>query len=350
MHKQFLLKALEQATLGRGKCSPNPSVGAIAVKDKTIIAQACHKGAGMPHAEQLLVAQFPKNTPGVTLYVTLEPCNHWGRTPPCVDFIIEHRIEKVVYAYKDPNPTVVKNGTPSLLKEHGIEVLFYEVAEINDFYKSYQLWMTTNKPWVTAKIAQTLNGKIAPLDGKKIMLSNTKCSEFTHQQRLCADVILTTATTVNCDDPLLTARVDDREISKNIAIIDAKLELNYESQALNLATICHVFYDESLEKPQNNKNCIYHGLKIFDGKFDLSEIIGHLGRLGYHDVWVEAGGKMFSALHLAGLVNTTYIYIVPSLLDDDAINAYSSTDIFTGSESISWQSMGNNMLAKIDWK
>lgn len=350
MHKQFLLRALEQAASVKGNCSPNPSVGAIAVKDKSIIAQACHHGAGMPHAEQLLVTKFPQNTPGVTMYVTLEPCNHWGRTPPCVDFIIQHGIQRVVYAYKDPNPVVVKNNTPSLLRKHGIEVIHYEVAEISNFYQSYQHWITTNKPWVTAKISQTLNGKIAPCAGKKVMLSNAKCAEFTHQQRLYTDVILTTAATINCDDPLLNARVKGGAVSKNIAIIDARLELNIAAKAPNLANTCHIFYDKSLSKPQNNKNFVYQGLKVSDGKFDLAEIIGHLGSLGYHDVWVEAGGKLFSALHQAGLVNTTYIYIVPSLLGDDAVDAYISEDIFANPKSVSWQAMDENMVAKIAWK
>ncbi len=350
MHKQFLLKALEQAFLGRGKCSPNPSVGAIAVKDKTIIAQAWHHGAGMPHAEQLLLTKFPANTPGVTLYVTLEPCNHWGRTPPCVDAIIKHGIERVVYAYTDPNPIVSINKTPLLLREQGIEVIYYELAEITEFYKSYNHWVVTGKPWVTAKIAQTLNGKIAPFGGGKVKLSNTKCDAFTHEQRLHSDVILTTATTINIDDPLLNARINGVSHAKHLAILDAKLKLNMDSQALNCAEICHIFYDNSLSEPEKQKNCVYHGLEVRNGKFDLAEIICHLGNIGYHDVWVEAGGKLFTALHNARLVNKTYLYIVPTLLEDNAIDAYVNVGLFDYPKSIGWQAMGDNLLAIIDWE
>ncbi len=350
MHKQFLLKALEQAFLGRGKCSPNPSVGAIAVKDKTIIAQAWHHGAGKSHAEQLLLTNFPENTSGVTLYVTLEPCNHWGRTPPCVDAIIRHGIERVVYAYNDPNPIVSCNKTPLLLREQGIEVIHYEVAEITDFYKSYQYWTKTNKPVVTAKIAQTLNGKIAPFDGKKVMLSNAKCAAFTHRQRLYSDVILTTATTINIDNPLLNARVDGVAHAKHLAILDAKLKLNMDSLAIDCAEVCHVFYDKSLIKPENHKKCVYHGLELQKGKFDLEEVICHLGKIGYHDVWVEAGGKLFTALHEEKLVQRTYLYIVPTLFADNAINAYSATGLFDSPKSINWQEMDDNMLAIIDWE
>lgn len=360
MHKQFLLKALEQAFLGRGKCSPNPSVGAIAVKDKTIIAQAWHHGAGKSHAEQLLLTKFPEHTSGVTLYVTLEPCNHWGRTPPCVDAIIRHGIEKVVYAYNDPNPIVSNNKTPALLKEHGIEVIYYPVAEITDFYKSYNYWTINHKPWVTVKIAQTLNGKIAPFDGKKVMLSNAKCAEFTHKQRLYSDVILTTATTINIDNPLLNARVDGHVHAKHVAILDANLKLNMDSQAIDCSEVCHIFYDKSFESKinsvnslVNNKNykkCVYHGFTVKGGKFDLTEIICHLGKIGYHDVWVEAGGKLFTALHAEKLVQKTYIYVVPTLLEDDAINAYHSMGLFDSPKSINWQNMDDNMLAIIDWE
>ena len=350
MHKQFLLKALEQAWLGRGKCFPNPSVGAIAVKDKTIIAQAFHHGAGKSHAEQLLLTKFPENTPGVTLYVTLEPCNHWGRTPPCVDAIVRHGIEKVVYAYTDPNPVVSINKTPLLLREKGIEVVNYKVDEITDFYKSYHHWIVTGRPRVTAKIAQTLNGKIAPFGAKRVTLSNQKCASFTHEQRLYTDVILTTAKTINIDNPLLNARVDGVSYPKHIAVLDAKLKLNMESQVISSAETCHIFYDCSLEKPKNHKKCVYHGFKVQNGKFDLAEIIGQLGSIGYHDVWVEAGGTLFTALHEEKLVQKTYVYIVPTLLEDNAVNAYRSTGLFDSPKSIKWREMDDNMLAIVDWE
>lgn len=349
MHKQFLLKALEQAYLGRGKCSPNPSVGAIAVKDKTIIAQAWHHGAGESHAEQLLLTKFPENTPGVTLYVTLEPCNHWGRTPPCVDAIIRHGIEKVVYAYSDPNPIVSRNKTPVILEQKGVEVIHYELAEITDFYKSYHYWTLTNKPWVTAKIAQTLNGKIAPLGGKKVMLSNAKCSNFTHKQRLYSDVILTTATTINIDNPLLNARVDGDVYPKNLAILDLNLRLDLSSQAIRCSEQCHIFYDKSLENYTDNQKCVYHGLEVKDGKFDLAEVICHLGKIGYHDVWVEAGGKLFTALHQERLVNKTYVYIVPTVLESNAIDAYLAPGLFDFPRSVNWLDMDDNIIAEIDW-
>ena len=151
MHKKFLLAALEQARLGQGFCAPNPCVGAVAVQNGIIIAQACHRGAGTPHAEQLLLAQIPPKTPGVSLYISLEPCNHWGRTPPCVDAIINHGIEQVIFAYLDPNPVVAKNNSSERLRAHGIKVTHYPVEEITEFYKSYTQWTLTRKPRVRLK-------------------------------------------------------------------------------------------------------------------------------------------------------------------------------------------------------
>jgi diaminohydroxyphosphoribosylaminopyrimidine deaminase/5-amino-6-(5-phosphoribosylamino)uracil reductase len=184
MHEQFLLVALEQAWLGRGFCAPNPSVGAVAVQNGKIIAQAWHQSAGKPHAEQLVLSQLPTNQNDITLYVTLEPCNHWGKTPPCVDAIIQYGIKRVVYAYSDPNPVVAANKTPHLLEQHGIEVVHHPLPVINDFYHSYRHWSTTKRPFLTAKMAQTFDGKIAGPEGERVTLSNSLCSEFTHKYPL----------------------------------------------------------------------------------------------------------------------------------------------------------------------
>jgi diaminohydroxyphosphoribosylaminopyrimidine deaminase / 5-amino-6-(5-phosphoribosylamino)uracil reductase len=349
MHKQFLLKALELASLGSGVCFPNPSVGAIAVQNNTIIAQAWHQGAGTPHAEQLLLSKIPEKTPGVTLYVTLEPCNHWGRTPPCVEAIIKHGVERVVYAYNDPNPIVSSNKTPILLREHGIDVVYYRVAEIDEFYNSYKYWIKTKKPLVSAKIAQTFDGKIARRGKERIILSNSSCAKFTHEQRLSTDIIITTARTINLDDPLLNARVDGVEHAKHLAIIDARLELNKDAKIFKSAKHCHIFYDSSFATPKNKKNCTYHGVLAEKGHLDLKKVICHLGVMGYHDAWVEAGGGLFSALHQDKLVNRTYIYLVPKVLGEGSLTAYRNEDVLKSVDAISWQAMDDNMIATINW-
>ncbi len=350
MHKQFLLAALEQARFGRGFCAPNPSVGAVAVQHGKIIAQSWHRGAGTPHAEVLLLAQIQKDCPDVTIYVTLEPCNHWGKTPPCVDALIKHGVKQVVYAYSDPNPVVSANNTPVLLKAEGIDVVHHPLPETDRFYQSYRHWTFTHKPWVTVKLAQTFDGKIAAENGARAYLSNPLCGEFTHEQRLHSDVILTTARTVNMDDPLLDVRLPGQERSKPVAIIDSQLMLNPNAKVLAQASHCHVYYDDVTSTlPRDNKKMTYHAMRNVCGHIDLITVINHLGSLGYHDVWVEAGAELFNALHECGLVNRTYVYLVPNVLGDAAVSAYQNNNIFSKACSVTWQPMGDNMIACFEW-
>lgn len=349
MHKQFLLAALDQAWLGRGICTPNPSVGAVAVHMGKIIAQSWHHGAGTLHAEQLLLEQLPKDIPDITLYVTLEPCNHWGRTPPCVDAIIKYGIKRVVYAYSDPNPVIIANDTPSLLRQQGIDVLHHPIPEVDDFYQSYHHWTTTKKPWVTAKIAQTLDGKIAIQGSLPIRLSNTICDEFTHKQRLHSDLILTTARTIIQDDPALNVRLSDTVIAKPVAIIDRLASLKGDEKIFTTAKQCHIYYDKHCPEHALDAKYPCHPVPVKQGRLDLAAVIEHLGGLGYHDVWVEAGGVLFSALHQAGLVNRTHVYIVPRILGDMAVPAHHYTDLFAQKYRLRWQAMGDNMIASLDW-
>jgi diaminohydroxyphosphoribosylaminopyrimidine deaminase/5-amino-6-(5-phosphoribosylamino)uracil reductase len=349
MHEQFLLAALDQAWLGRGICAPNPSVGAVAVHEGKIIAQSWHRGAGTLHAEQLLLEQLPKNSSEITLYVTLEPCNHWGKTPPCVDAIIKYGIKKVVYAYRDPNPVVVTNNTPRILNDHGIDVLHYPLPVIDDFYQSYRYWTLTKKPWVTVKMAQTMDGKIAGVGGEPVCISNALCSEFTHKKRLHSDVILTTARTINKDDPLLNIRLLGENIAKPVAIIDSRSGLNPAAKLFTTAKYCHIYHNDHPPTQEIHPNATRHAMPTTQGLLDLEAVINHLGSLGYHDVWVEAGGTLFSALHLARLVNRTYIYIAPTVLGSGAVAAYHHVDMLNQPCKVAWQAMGDNMIASLDW-
>lgn len=348
MHKKFLLAALEQARLGQGRCAPNPCVGAVAVQNGAIIAQACHKGAGTLHAEQLLLTQIPPKTPGVSLYISLEPCNHWGRTPPCVDAIIRHGIEEVIFAYLDPNPLVAKNNSAKKLREQGVKVTHYPIEEITEFYKSYTHWTLTQKPRVTVKIAQTLNGKIGRAVGDRVILSNSLCGEFTHQMRAATDVILTTARTVQLDNPKMNVRLGQDEYSKPVAIIDRRLCLDQDAVIFSTASYCHIYHCDAQHLSYPNSS--FHLMPTNNGAMDLHAVIKHLGALGYHDVWVEAGGALFSALHQEGLVQRTYLYIVPKSLEHNAISAYQKSGIFDRAHTISWHAMGDNMIACLDWQ
>lgn len=350
MHSTFLLAALEQAWLGRGYSAPNPAVGAVAVQDGSIIARAFHRGSGTPHAEQLLLAQLPANKLGITLYVTLEPCNHWGKTPPCVDAIVEHGIQKVVYAYRDPNPLVAMKDSFELLQRNGIEVVHYPMPEIDLFYQSYHHWMRTKTPWVTVKIAQTLDGKIAGENGTRRAISNELCSEFTHHQRRHTDVILTTARTIINDDPLLNARGPVDTVAKVVAILDRQLRVTSSAQVLNAARHCHIYHDADIPVTHPLPNCTYHAIPVAANQLDLTKVLHHLGSLGFHDVWVEAGGQLFHTLHRFKHVHRTHVYLALTFLGEDATPVCRYDDIFHEPHNVTWLAMGNNMIASLTWQ
>lgn len=349
MHEQFLLAALEQATHGQGSCAPNPSVGAVAVQDGKIIAQAWHEGAGTPHAEQLLLTKFPANTPGVTLYSTLEPCNHWGRTPPCVDVIIQHGIQEVVFSYLDPNPIVANNNSSEKLRQHGIKVTHRPLPAIDEFYKSYRHWVLNHKPRVTVKMAQSLDGKIAGPQGQRIQLSNDLCAEFTHKERAKTDVILTTAQTIRQDNPQLNVRLNGKQQSKPVAILDTPRSLTMDYAVFSTASRGLIYHGQGGEPEDHDKHSVYP-MPLKDGKMDLAAVLTHLGGLGFHDLWVEAGATLFSTLHLQGLVHRTYLYIVPKLLGNNALAAYQHSALFDRAHTVTWQEMGDNLIACLDWQ
>ncbi|MCC5791807.1 MAG: bifunctional diaminohydroxyphosphoribosylaminopyrimidine deaminase/5-amino-6-(5-phosphoribosylamino)uracil reductase RibD [Legionellaceae bacterium] len=350
MHDDFMLAALEQAQLQRGFCAPNPAVGAVAVIDNKIIARASHRGAGTPHAEVLLFEQLVGKEAEATLYVTLEPCNHWGRTPPCTDAIIERGVKRVVYAYADPNPLVSKNNSPARMRAHGIEVIHHPMAKVDRFYQSYRHWLINKRPRVTAKIAQSLDGKIAGAEYQQLAISNSQCASFTHVQRRQTDVILTTAKTILCDNPQLNARCGQQQYAKPLAILDRNLCVTAESQAVQLASVCHLFHAETTPVLAPLANCIYHPVPVAENQLDLQVVLDELGRLGFHDVWVEAGGTLFTALHVQRLVQRSYIYLAPIILGQEAIPAFHQPFEGLQAASVNWRPVGDNVIGRFDWK
>jgi diaminohydroxyphosphoribosylaminopyrimidine deaminase/5-amino-6-(5-phosphoribosylamino)uracil reductase len=329
MHDFFMQAALKQAWLGRGITAPNPAVGAVAVLDGNIIAQAVTApNPGVSHAEQLLLKTLPDNCSNMTLYVTLEPCNHWGKTPPCTEGIILKRFKQVVYAYRDPNPLVSENNTPDLLAKQGIDVVHYPMPEVDAFYASYAFWLKTKRPWVTVKMAQSFDGKIAGKNSERVYLSNSACAKATHDARLHTDVILTTARTIRQDDPLLNVRIGKKIMSKPVAVLDNQKQLPATAQIHQTAKKLHIYTD-----------------------MDLLDILLDLGRIGYHDVWVEAGSQLFNALHQNKLVQRTILYLVPNILGEEALSLYhdQSKNILSGAKRITWHGLDDNLQAVLDW-
>jgi diaminohydroxyphosphoribosylaminopyrimidine deaminase/5-amino-6-(5-phosphoribosylamino)uracil reductase len=200
-------------------------------------------------------------------------------------------------------------------------------------------------------MAQSLDGKIGAKKGPRIMLSNDFCSQFTHKKRAACDVLLTTANTIRLDNPKMNVRLNDKEYGKAVAIIDSHLVLDSKATIFSTASHSHIYYNEGVNSTHALiPNCSYHPISSLAGGLDLKAIIQHLGATGYHDVWVEAGGALFSALHQQRLVDRTYLYLVPTSLGKNGVSAYQQDGLFDREHTVSWQVMADNMILCIDWQ
>ncbi len=375
MDHVFLLEALKLALIQRGFCAPNPSVGAVIVgKGDILLATGYHHGPGLPHAEIEALNQLKQSLIGqsvslveadalqkqlladATMYVTLEPCCHYGRTPPCTDALIQSGIKRLIYAYGDPNPLVAGKGKTALLNV-GIDCQHIPLPEIDDFYQSYAYWHRTKMPVVTAKIAMTMDGRIAGEHGKPIKITGAEIHHYTHQQRKIHDAILTTIKTIIADDPQLNVRlmdssgVENKILSKPLYILDRQLQLPLNAKIFSTAKSITLFHAESA--PEKNKNAlIAAGVKCIAvetvaNKLNLLQVAKYIGQEGVHNLWIEAGGACFAAFIQEKLLNSALIYIAPKYLSvgQFAFDAGLSFDF--SAHKIQWQQLGSDVLCTI---
>ncbi|MGL4388504.1 MAG: bifunctional diaminohydroxyphosphoribosylaminopyrimidine deaminase/5-amino-6-(5-phosphoribosylamino)uracil reductase RibD [Brevinema sp.] len=322
MHEYFMKRALELAN--QGNPSPNPYVGAVIVKDNNIIAEGYHQYFGGPHAEieafnSLLV---DGSLDDATMYVTLEPCSHFGKTPPCVDTIIKHRIAKVVIASLDPNPLVAGNGVAKL-KEHGIEVLVgileEESKSLNEAFFKY---ISTKIPFVLAKMAMTLDGKIATVNGESKWISSEQSRHEVQLLRHSYTAIMVGIGTIIKDDPLLTARIPNGRNPIRI-VVDTNLRTPLESQLIKTARDIRTIIATAEQNLQKQGLYLDQGVEILfcekiESKIDLKDLINKLGQQGIDRILLEGGGEvMFSAIKL-GLVDKVRLYISPKFFGGKA--------------------------------
>ena len=230
---QYMKKAIVLARKGLGRTSPNPMVGAVVVRKGRVVGQGFHQKAGGPHAEPMAIAQAGKEAKGATLYVNLEPCNHFGRTPPCTQAIIESGIKKVVFGLSDPNP-LVKGGGADRLQSQGIEVvrgvLEEDCRRLNEVYIK---WITTGLPFVILKAAVSLDGRIATRTGDSKWISNERSRLLVHHLRNQVDGVVVGIRTVIKDDPLLTVRLPKRKIKDPLRIVlDPRLRISLKARIL----------------------------------------------------------------------------------------------------------------------
>lgn len=346
-HAYFLELALREAQKRRGFCAPNPAVGAIVVKDNQVLATGYHFAAGYPHAEVEALKHLDlEQTQGATLYVTLEPCSHYGRTPPCTHLLIEKKINAVYYGYKDPNPMVSGRGAAQL-QAAGMICQHIPSPQIDEFYQSYHDWIQYQLPRVTAKLAMSLNGKIAGKNGERITLTGEALQRYTHQWRKQSDAILTTCKTILYDNPQLNIRLNDSCYQKPIYILDRYLTLPSTAQIFDTAEKLTVFYQKEINTfpdyyRQKKVRCV--AVEQEDSKLNLQQILKIIGQDGVHDLWLEAGGQCFQSLLLQGLLYRAIIYIAPRWLDDTMQSAFNTGLDLTQFGSIHWEGVGEDVV------
>lgn len=350
----YLETALTLAELRKGFCAPNPCVGALLVKNDRIIASGYHQASGSPHAEVDAINKVdPSHTSGAILYVTLQPCCHTAKkTPPCTDLIIKSGIVKVIYGFRDPNPAV-NSHTDKLLKKAGIECIHHPLALIDNFYASYAYWWTHKRPFTTAKLAMSLDGKTAGKNGKRIQLTGNSAQQFTHQQRKQNDAILTTAKTIIADNPLLNCRIDNRIYKKSLYIIDAHLSIPYSAKIFNSAERITIFHTTEINKKERDRfqsDAIrFIPIKSDNNGLNLLEILKQIGQDGIIDLWIEAGGKSFQSFIQNSLLQRAFIYVAPLWLGENTQLAFSVADPLKGAILANSTLLGKDTCFEFKW-
>ncbi|MBI4667373.1 MAG: bifunctional diaminohydroxyphosphoribosylaminopyrimidine deaminase/5-amino-6-(5-phosphoribosylamino)uracil reductase RibD [Nitrospinae bacterium] len=316
-------RALELAARGKGRTSPNPAVGAVIVKKGKIIGEGWHKKAGTAHAEVAAIESCKGSTKGSTLYVTLEPCNHHGKTPPCVDAILKAGISTVVIGAKDPSPKPGVKGT-ARLKKAGVEVRVGALEEdcqrmIEDFAKH----STTGLPFVTLKSAITLDGKIATKSGDSKWISCEKSRKLAHRMRNERDAVLVGAYTVIADDPQLTVRYGTPRRNPLRVVVDGSLRISPESFVVATAKKTPTLVAATMKAPSERVEAFTSsGVDVLTatergGHVDLRWLMEELGRRNVMSVLLEGGGRLAGAAMELGLVDRVIFFVAMKIAGGD---------------------------------
>jgi len=312
----FMREALRIARNAEGRTSPNPLVGAVIVKDGKIIAEGWHRQAGTPHAEIHALNMAGELSRGATLYVTLEPCSHFGRTPPCANKIIDAGISRVVAAMSDPNPKVAGRGF-ELLRAAGVEVevglLESEARRLNEVFIK---WVTRRLPFVTMKFACSLDGKIATSTGESQWISGIDSRRFTHHLRDINDAILVGVGTVLADNPNLTTRLVDGKNPVRV-IVDSKARTPLDSKVVadnSARTIIATTNKAPQEKISALKARGVEVITAGDELVDLKFLMHELAEREITSVLVEGGGTIHFSMLRAGLVDKVLAFVAPKII------------------------------------
>lgn len=343
-HEKYMSVALSLAKRAEGMTSPNPQVGALLVRGGEIIGKGYHKRAGLPHAE---IEAFKdaerkhRKTKGATLYVSLEPCCHRDkRTPPCVDAIIEKGISRVIVGSLDPNPRVSGQGVKALRKK-GVEVvtgvLEDKLREINEGFSKY---ITTGTPFVTLKLAATLDGKIATRTGDSKWIGSEKQRAYAHKLRNRADAVMVGIETVLNDDPRLNVRLGKKIVKQPLPVVlDRKLRTPLKSNILTIHESALIVTEKSADRDKRQR-LENRGAEIIevgrdrDGLLDLKKLMPVLGAREITSLLIEGGSKVAAQALKSGIVDKIVFFYAPKIIGGDGLSMIGKLGISSVKDSL----------------
>ena len=321
-HTNFMQRALKLARQANGRTSPNPLVGAVIVKDGKVIGEGYHQKAGTPHAEVHALNAAGENAKDATLYTTLEPCCHWGRTPPCTEALIRAGIARVYIAAVDPNPSVAGKGVRQLEKA-GIRVYVgvcqQEAETLNEVHTKY---IQTGLPFVILKIAMSLDGKIATVTGDSQWITSEASRQRGHEIRDAVDAILVGRGTVARDNPALTTRLHgNRQGQDAIRIVmDSHARIPADARIFNPESSAGVIVAVTPEAPSNNVAALEKSgaevitVQAAHGKVCVKRLMEILGKREITSVLIEGGGEINASAITAGVVDKMMCFVAPIII------------------------------------
>ena len=317
-HDKWMLRAVELARQGEGRVEPNPMVGCVIVKDGLVVGEGYHQQFGGPHAEVNALRDAGERSVGSTIYVTLEPCSHHGKTPPCADAVIASKPETVVVGQTDPNPEVAGRGIRRI-EQQGIRVVHnVRHSETLQLVQPFSKLMTQSKPWVIAKWAMTLDGKIATPNGDSKWISNESSRAIVHQIRGRVDAILVGIGTALADDPQLTARPSGPRTATRI-VLDSKARLPIDCHLVRTAHQIPVLVWATAAAPEANvdalraNGCEVHVCETDSHQESLLELLLELGQRQFTNVLVEGGGQVMGTLLDTRCIDEVHAFVAPML-------------------------------------
>jgi diaminohydroxyphosphoribosylaminopyrimidine deaminase/5-amino-6-(5-phosphoribosylamino)uracil reductase len=353
----FMREAIRLARRGVGRTSPNPPVGAVVVARGRIVGRGFHRRAGAAHGELAALREAGPHARGATLYVTLEPCNHHGRTPPCTEAIIAAGIKRVVVGAADPNPHV-KRGGARRLRAHGVRVdMGIEVEPCAQLIRAFAKHARTGLPFVTVKLAASMDGRIATVTGASRWITGERARQLVHRLRNQVDAVMVGAGTVIADDPALTCRLRGGRDPLRV-IVDGRLRVPLTARVLTKAAAAGTIVATVSRKPRiiealRRRGATVLVLRGHGGQLALKSLLAELGKRGVTSVLVEGGGTLAAAALREGVVDEILCFYAPKLIGGDGRALLGPLGVVRLADAVSLANvrvarLGEDMLVRAD--